>query len=461
MTREVFGLIGLDVGFLVAGEAVLIGLGFVRGRADAVRSAGLAIVVSWAATGVVVSLALVVKIPFSAWTVAVIWLLLVAAGLAVARRLQPRPLAPWGLEAGRLRLVTIGGVGLLAVLMGGFLWRCAQPNGVLNPDVWNFWLPKAKSIFFFGGLDTGPSGFTSYDNADYPPFDPAGEAISFRFMGHADTTVLPIQHWVIAAAFLLALAALLARHVRPAVLWPSLSLIVVMPMFSSLLLGSLLADEPLAILFALAGVCGALWLLERDWRFAALAGLFLTAATLTKNEGLMLSLCLLVATAVAAGRPQLRRLAVVLLAALPPIAVFLIWKVWLSRHGVPSSNHYSFGDLFRPDFLGNRLHRLRLGLWGLLRELVSPSKTALVVPLTLAAAVLFARRRGSLLGVVALSVGLAILGYAVIYWISPIEIHFYLKSAVRVVTSPVLLCAALFPLVLAKCLDQAGQPAER
>src|SRR5581483_2911966 len=98
------------------------------------------------------------------WTLLVVWVLLIAAAVLARGRLPAKPLTAWGKETGWLRVGSRGSVAVLAVLLVGYLWRSAVPTGVVNPDVWNFWLPKAKSIFFFGGLDTGPSGFTSYDN---------------------------------------------------------------------------------------------------------------------------------------------------------------------------------------------------------------------------------------------------------------------------------------------------------
>ena len=55
---------------------------------------------------------------------------------------------------------------------GGVDWRArfAEPS---DWDAWSFWLPKAKSIVYFGGLDTSTGGFTSFANSegwiDIPP----------------------------------------------------------------------------------------------------------------------------------------------------------------------------------------------------------------------------------------------------------------------------------------------------
>jgi hypothetical protein len=124
---------------------------------------------------------------------------------------------------------------------------------------------------------------------------------------------------------------------------------------------------------------------------------------------------------------------------------------------VPSSNHYHFTDLFRPDFLAHRLDRLQLGLRGLLKQAFLPSRTLLLVPLAVVLSALVARRPPSVRLLAPLTALLVLLGYAAIYWISPIEIHFYLKAAPRIVTSLILLCAALFPLLLAETWKTGGR----
>ena len=66
---------------------------------------------------------------------------------------------------------------------------------------------------------------------------------------------------MIDVSFLLAIAWLLAPRVRPAILWPSLAMLALMPRFGSLV-GSLIADELTAMLIAVAGVCALIWILE-------------------------------------------------------------------------------------------------------------------------------------------------------------------------------------------------------
>lgn len=452
MTRVAVGLVALDACLLAVGWALLYGLGLVRHVREGVQHVGTALVTGWAATGVVLSLALAVEIGFGTATIAGVWILLVAAGLAAARFVPARePVRTAPRETHRAwRITAAAAAAGVAVLLLVLVVRAAAPTGVLYVDVWNFWLTKAKSIFYFHGLATHAGGYTRYENPDYPPLYPAFEAVTYRFIGTTDTMRLPLEHAVLGVGFVLALAALLRERVRPAILWPGLLLLLLMPMFEQLV-GSLMADEPLAILFALAGVTGTLWVLDRDPRWAALTGLFLAGATLTKNEGLMLSVALVIPLAIASGRVRRPRTAA-LLALAPPLVAFVLWKLWLSRHGVPASSHYHFSDLLHPGFLAGRIDRLGIATGGILKQALHPQKTLLAIPLAVALSAALVPRRPSAMVVAPLAAALAIAGYCVIYWISPIDVHFYLKAAPRIVTAPVLLCAALLPLLLAEAL---------
>jgi hypothetical protein len=443
--RAAVGLTALNAGYLGVGLAFLLGLGLVRTGREALRLAGLALVAGWALTGIGSTLALIAGLELAIRDTVVMWAAIAGAALLVARRGSGTGLDPARSEHGRIgRLVALGAAGLLGGYLALLGWRSAEPSGLLHADVWNFWLPKAKTIFYFGGLDTGVGGFTSQTSPDYPPLLPALEATTFRFVGRADALALPLAHWVVVVAFVAALAGLLAARVRPAILWPSLAMLAFMPMLGRLI-GSSLGDEPLAFSFALAGTCGALWLVGRDPWPAVLCGLFLAAAALTKNEGLMLGLILVAILVLAARGRRLRALALVL----APLVSFLAWKAWLWRHGVPGNYAYDFGDLLRPGYLAGRAERLEYGAGELLEELFSTSKWLLVVPASLVLAAILVRVRPALTTLAVGTTVLAFLGYAAIYWISSVDLHFYVDNNVeRVVAPTVLFLAALFPLML-------------
>ncbi len=450
--REWLGLLALNAVFLGVGTALLAGLGLVRESAAALRFAGLSLVVGWAAVGLAGSYALMLGARLSVPEVVFLAVLLAALGLLASRRVppyvrRPRSFPAWPFE----RIAVWAG----ALVLAGYLEllflraRLAEPG---RWDTWAFWIPKAKSIVYFDGLDTGPGGFTSYANPDYPPLQPTLEAIVFRGIGEVDTGALVVQHWVVAAAFFGAVAALLSDRVRPAILWPSLAVTALLPSLG-LLVGSSLADEPIALLFALAGVCGALWLIERELRFLALAAFLLATAALLKNEGLMLALVLFVLLGALTHPRSWRRL--VPLAALPILAV-LPWRLWLDAHDVPAGDALRLGDLVRLEYLLDRSDRLGTALRELPPYVFDFDRSLLTVPLVIVVALALAGRRPALSVYTVGTLLFGFLGFATVYWASAYPLDWYIDTtADRVLTSLVLFASALFPLLVAEAVDTA------
>ncbi len=440
---------------------MLHGTGLVRSLRDGLRLAGLALVLGWALVGVLGSLALMAGLAFDGAQLILGCLALAAAGIAAARRV-PTPVrvsarAPW---LGSHWLAAGGVAGLLVVAVA-LLRRALTATAPTAWDAWAFWLPKARSLVLFDGIDTGAGGFTSFAHAPYPPLVPAMEAAAFRFSGTLEASaVLPLQHWVLAVAFLAALGGLLGGRVPAPVLWPSVALIALMPNFGRLV-GSSLGDEPLVLLVGLAGACAALWLLERDPRHAGLCAGLLAAAALAKSEGLMLGSLLGVALVVATAVE--RRFAWKAPAAIfaSPVVVSLVWRAWLGAHDLPSWDAYRPEDLLRPGYLADRLDRLGTAVSALPDYLLEPDRWLLTVPLALAAALIVALRAPGIATLVLVFVSVGFLGAATIYWISPLPIDWYIDtSAERVVGSLVFFCAAVFPLLLATAAGPARRTEE-
>ena len=445
MTREVIGLVVLDLIFVIVGQAMLAGLGVIRSSAECGRFLGLALVCGWAVTGCSLSIVLALGAPFRWYVAAAAWgstLAVSAAGLSRCRRsswaplLEERPIGRWAARCAAALLV-------LYVLL--LVVRSARFDGGFHPDVWSFWLPKAKIIYLFHGLAAGDGGMTSQGSPDYPPFDPILDALSFGAMGRADVLLLPVQHVVIAAGFLGSAAALLGRKVRPALLYPSLAALALMPGWSRLA-GSCLADESLALCLATAALLGALWLLEpRSW-LLALCSLFLVAAALDKNEGLMLGVSLVVGLAVAS-----RRITAILALLSPVVVAVVVWRIWLHAHHVPPNAAYDLSHVLHPGYLADHLSRLGYGSRKLLSDLAAPREWLALTPLALVAA-WSAGRAGARVSTLLLgTLLLGLSGFAVIYWTSPLELHYYVDNSVsRVVSSLALVAAVLFPLLLAQ-----------
>ena len=433
----------LDAGLLVVGEAILVGLGLVRDVRAALRYAGLSLVLGWATTGVCASLAVEAGLRLTLATVVVLWALLIGASLIAALRVSAAPSVVLTERSRTGRAAAIAGGGLLvAVLIA--LFRRVDASGPLHNDAWAFWLPKAKVLFETGRFDTGLGGYTSFAHPEYPPLLPSSEAVAFRFMGRADVLLLPVQHWVLFVGFLCAAAGLLLGRVRPALLVPSLATIAMLPSLDRLV-GSSLADEPLAQLFALAGVATALWLLERDSRLAVICAILLIALPMTKNEGLMLGLVLLLMLAAATRGQSWRTLvpltAVTLLAPVP-------WRVWHALNNVRDQSDYHVGDIVHFGRLAGRIDRLGIALRDLPGYLVNPGRWLLAVPLMLLLAMLLAPRRTGLAVLSAGTVLVAFTGYLTIYWVGLPDIHWYLNTSGERVSAPLaLFCATLFPLL--------------
>jgi hypothetical protein len=449
VTSSYIGLIVLDAVFLAAGLGLLSGLGLVRSGRDALRHSGLALVAGWAALGIAESLALVLGSPLTRSVILLLGLAVAGGGVLLGRRVPGRRVAVVG-DSGPAAWLAVGGAAVVFVQLAALLRRALGDGAPLEWDAWGFWLPKAKSIVDFGGLDTAVGGFTSFANPGYPPLVPALDASAYAFMGNTTATPLAFQQWVIALAFFGALASLLAVRARPVILWPCLALLAVLPTFT-VLIGSSLGDGPLMLLLGLGGACAGLWLLDRDARYASLTGLFFAAAALAKNEGLPIAAVIAVTLLAAAVVRRPRRPLVPALVVLAPVLALAPWKIWLRVNHVHVSPDYRLSDVLDPTLLGHRFDRLSYGASHLPAHMFDPGRWLLAVPLMLAAVLLAARRRPAL-SLLALAPVVAVpLGLLVIYWIGYPPVGWYVATtADRVVASAVVLAVVFLPLLLAE-----------
>jgi hypothetical protein len=452
MTREYAGLAVLDAAFLGAGLGVLAGLGLVRSARDAVRLAGVAFTVGWAAAGVSFVVALVGGASLTRAQILLLCGVLALAGLASAARTPAVRPAVRRVVRGA-QWPAVGAVAVLVVYAEALGRRAFGAGASYHGDAWGFWLPKAKSIVLFDGLYTGLGGVTSFFHPDYPPLVPALDAAAFRFMGDIEVSMLPVQEWVFAIGFVAAVAGLLSPRVPPVALWPALALVALMPAFARHI-GLSLADQPLAVLFALAGLAGALWVLDQRGAYAGLAAVLLAAAALTKKEGLLLALLLAAMLAlVSAGRLRRQWPALAAIAAAPLLAV-LPWRLWLRANDVSAPPDYRLSDLLDSTLLADKAGQLEAALTQLPSYLLDPDRWLLAVPLGLCAAAL-AAQRAPRLAVLVIGTALALAaGLVAVYWVSPLPPEHYIDtSAERALSSLVLFVAATFPLLLTLSLE--------
>jgi len=442
--RSLLGLVALNLFALGVGAGLLWGLRGWRSWWELARLAGLAYMLGVAAIGVALTLVLVVGIPFSFATIVLVGIALAAAGLGVGVRLgRPRPLLGPG-----PRRIGLAGAALAALVIVYLeaLFRAARLSGLYAFDAWSFWVPKAKAIYFFGGLDE--QFFSELPNATYPPLVPALEATAFHFMGSPDVVTLHVQFWFLLAGFVAAVVGLLATRVPPVLLWSFALLALVSPRVVGRTLEPQ-ADFTLDYLFGLAALLVALWLLERQpWQLAS-ATLFLGATMLTKREGQLLAACVIAAALAASWRGWRSAWPRLGLASACAVAVALPWRVWYVSHDLTGE----FPTSGVTGLLDN-LDRARPSLQSVLSSAFDAGLWTVVLPLVIAAIVLaFIAGARTLPVYAALVYGLALAGFTWAIWSFtelevPIEQDEAINPVVRLTASLVILSVALAPLLL-------------
>lgn len=343
---SVLGVLVLNLLFLLAGSGILWG---VRGWATWREWAMLGGVAYMSGLCGVSVLATLVPIYGGSLSAVVILGLVAGVGVAgvavgVAKR-RPLPKPPTSRAAPDLATI------LLAALTFGLLllfFRVARIQPMTSWDAWGFWMTKAKAIYYFGGIDTSIFRQTW---PSYPILVPTLAAMSFRFMGAADTTALGVQWWLLGAGFVCATAGLLRRVAPPRVTWLFLALFVTVPQFDDRLLERT-ADWPLDLLFGVAACTLLVWILTRERWLLVVLCLSVSAVMVTKREGQLLAACLLLAGAVSAGlrerRVWLTMVAVAAVAYLPGIP----WRIWWTSRHLPADT--PSGGLLHATFSGLR-----------------------------------------------------------------------------------------------------------
>jgi hypothetical protein len=447
MILHLAGLAAANACFLAVGVGLGRPLGLWRSPADIPGRIALLYMIGLAVVGIAATWALIAGLALAPWQV-IAGCALIAAGGALA----PAPRAPLLPRVPRVTseswpvIAVAAGVAMISAL----LLVDAFYRPLAEWDAWAMWTMKARAIVLLGGLDPHMFASPGYRllHLDYPLLLPGLEAIDFRFMGALDTQVVHVQPALLMVGLLFSLPPLLRDRVPAALVWPAVLLLAVAPRVTSQA-GSALADVPVAVFFALAGVWGWRWLGDRRPQTLALCALFAAAALSTKREGGPFVAALFVVLAVAAGRGRRLQAAGAGVAAL---AVAVPWQLWLHANGVNTKNgEIPYAKMLDAGYLAGRLGRIPHGTWALLSRSVRPGDWLVIVPVAVAAAVLAARRdgRGTAAFVAAVAVlVLASVGWA--YWIGRPSLHYYIaSSASRVVTTPVLLLGALLPVLVA------------
>ncbi len=454
--RAILGLAALNGAYAVLGITLLWAIGALRRWTDLLRLAGLGYLLGLAAFGSIWTQLLVAGVPFDGLGL-VLSLVLAVVAAAAAGVLLGRPVPRGSGDPARHAssaavLVTAAGVALAGVLFE-VLFRAARLQSLQAYDAWDFWVPKAKAIYFFGGLDH--QVFTTFANPNYPPLVPILDAAAFHAMGSADVTTFHLQYWFLVVGATASIAGCLYRHVPALLLWPSLLLVLTVPRVASGLLVPQ-ADVLVDVLFVVAALLLALWLRNgRGWRLAA-AAVLLAGAALTKREGLLFAAAaLVVALGASYGRPRIGwpRLAavgaVVVAAALP-------WRLWYRSNGIGGE---APGDAGAGGSIHRLLDALRLS-FDVLFDTTLWSVVPVVALIAVGAALLWGDRRVA--AYLAVLLGLVFLGGA---WVTyafrelPITAEESANPIVRYTGAFILLSAVATPLLLASVWR--GGPEER
>lgn len=447
---SVFGVLVLNLLFLLAGSCVLWGAGAWTTWGDWAWSSGVSYMSGLCAVSVLATL-----VPIYGGSLSAGAILALVAGVGVAgivvgiARRRPFPTSSTTRTAPDLVTLALAGVTLLLLLL---FFRVARIEPMTSWDAWGFWMTKAKAIYYFGGLDlsifrqTWPS---------YPILVPALAAMNFRFMGAADTTALAVQWWLLGAGFVWASAGMLRRVAPARVTWLFLAIFVALPQFDQRLLERT-ADWPLDLFFGVAACALLVWVLTRETWLVVVFCLGLSAALLTKREGLLLAACLVAAGLLAADARRrstwLAILGATAVAYLPAIP----WRLWWTSRHLPGDTppgglvHATFTGLGQAPRAFELVAQLtfRYGFW---------LGTA---PLALAAAIVCLRasnRRAAVFFLAAF--GLTFIGWAWENWAFvsegyPITSDPSLNPTNRTVASLVVLSTVAAPVLVGQLLAQ-------
>jgi hypothetical protein len=334
------------------------------------------------------------------------------------------------------------------VTVCGFALATYGVKPLVEYDGWAMWGMKAKAIAW---LDADPAVLASdaYErlHLEYPLLLPALHALPIGAAESFSSNIVVLNCIAVGLAGLLAIWGLLRRRVRPVLLLPFLAAIAAMPAFF-FQLGSGYADVPLAMFIAAGVVAAARWLVDERTFWLALASLFLAAAAITKNEGLLFAVAVLVPLfAFATGR----RRAVAVSAGVVAI-VYAPWRVYIAAHELGSPAYDLSSSLDLPWVLP-RLRRAPEAVSGLVAEAVDPYEVGFLLALGAGASILTVVVGHRRLGLFAAGFTLlSLAGLSWIYVISPLEVSSFLSSsASRVVVSGVVGLAALCPLLVEEC----------
>lgn len=444
----------LDLLLGLGGLGLLLAFRIVPLRASSMAAAfGLAYLTGAAVIPLVLTILLVLGIPFDVATFGVVTLACIGLGLwlGVRRGAEPeaeagepwwrRPWRSWPADHWIVALFILA-FGTFAVV--GMLDAFRVP--ILGWDSWSFYGRKAEMLSWHDSLIHAFFVAPNYAliHPDYPLQLPIFEALHFRAAGMIDTQTVDRHLWLLLVSFVWGAAYLVRDRVRPIVWAPLLLLAAVAPgVWEQLLEAN--ADIPMAIFAGMGAIALALWVSgprEGGGRYLALGAAMIAAAGNTKNEGLMVAVALLLVTGVAVLVYGLRRRDF-LIAAGAVILAELPWRIWMSANGIETEFSLSRG--LSPGYLFHHASRIWPSIRTLGHELSDQGRWLYLLPLAvvvvLAALISGTGRRVAAFYTAVFAVVCA--GFVWNYWASVWPIGWYLEtSAGRIISVLIFLSVA-------------------
>ncbi len=436
-------LLAANLLFLAAGAGVTRAIGVWHAPRGLIRCVALAYLAGVAATGVTLQLLLVVGLRFD-WPMVVGTPIALAGVGFLARGATNPPVPQW--RPSRQVIPQMAIASTMTALMAVDLWF--QPLG--KWDAWAQWTAKARVIYLFHGLEPSILSTAPYFamNPDYPTLLPAVEASDFTLMGNIDTRVIHLQFWLIFAATIIALVQILTPRSQ-VVGWTIAALVALTPAVQ-VLTASALADIPVAVFFAFAGLFAHRWLISRDVVALRLFALFAAAALATKFEGRIYVGALMVVLLVQVTRFARERLVMTLGACAFALVGIVPWSIWVGTHHIRGIFLTSLQDRISFNLLSH-LSRIPLSLATLARYAITPMEW-LLPTIAIALAIVFAVRSADNRMTLELMAGTLILiigGLVFVYWATPLDPTWHLRqSGTRVLSGPMLFAVFLIPALL-------------
>ena len=250
---------------------------------------------------------------------------------------------------------------------------------------------------------------------------------------------------------------------REVLVWPFVLAVALAPAVQ-IQTASALADVPVGVFFAMAGLFAWRWVVDADRLAVRLFPVFAAGAYASKFEGRIYISALSVTMIAVIAITARARLLVTLGAVGVAVLVGLVpWSLWASHHHVVGIFSTSLRERLGAGLIG-KLDRIPLILQVLTENVFNPSRWLLLGLVVLASVVVAWSALPSRVGVwlIVGTLGLVAAGLVLVYWATPLELRWHLaQSARRVVTGPMLFAITLLPLLLESAVRGGRQETHR